>query len=239
MKPGRVLLFGLMGLVLAQMIAWWQRQASPLLSAILAVAAGSIPLVIDYVKETYRSPPPARDSQSPANVPKPRPPRPTAAGLSAALLVLVLLGGAAYGASFAVGLFTGWEPRATERLTAPVTGKAGALRVPVEQVKVGTRFTQVRLTATNSAEFPVSVPLFNNCQIVAPGRVTLEAKTGFTTSVIEVPPGSVPITKDVVFTGTPSASATSLTLTCNRLFWQGFGQPTSLRVKKIALQASG
>jgi hypothetical protein len=239
MKPGRVLLFGLLGLVLAQVIAWWQREASPLLSAALALAAGSIPLVIDYVKDTYAPPPPARKPHHPANGPGPAPPRRTAAGLAAGLLVLVLLGGTAYGASYAVGVFTGWEPGAAQRLAAPVTGAAGALRVRIERVKVGTRFTQVRLTATNSADFPVSVPLFNNCQIVEPKRLTLEAKTGFTTSVIEVPPGSVPITKDVVFSGTPSASATSLTLICNTLFWQGFGQPRSLRVKGIALQASG
>ena len=238
MKPGKVLLFGLVGLVLAQLIAWWQREASPLLSAALAVAAGTIPLVLDYVKETTRSPAPAPSPHHPASGPAPPTPGLTAAGLVAGLLVLVLLGGLAYGASFAVGLFTGWEPGATQRLTAPVTGKAGALRVRIEQVKVGTRFTQLRLTATNSADFPVSVPLFDNCQIVAPKRATLAAKTGFTTSVIEVPPGSVPITKDVVFTGTPSASATSVTLTCSRLYWQGFGQPGSLKVKKIALQAA-
>ena len=235
MRPGKVLLFGLLGLVLAQLIAWWQQSASPLLAAVLTIAAGAIPLVIGYVKDTHPAPQPPPDRSRPEWSPRQAPPsRGTAAGLAVGVLVLLLVGGLAYGVSTAVALVTGRE-QGVPRLAAPVTGRAGALRVRVEQVEVGARFTQVRLTATNSADFPVTIPMFSNCQLVEPEQPALEARTGFGTSVIDVPPGAVPITKEVIFTGTPSAAATSLTLTCTTLYWQGFGQPGSLQVKKIAL----
>lgn len=236
MKPGKVLLSGLLGLVLAQIIAWWQQSASPLLSAVLTVAAGAIPLVIGYVKDTHPAPQPPPHRGHPEWSPRHAPPpsRGAAAGLLVGVIVLLPIGGLAYGVSTAIALVTGRE-QGVQRLAAPVTGKAGALRVRVEQVEVGARFTQLRLTATNSADFPVTIPLFSNCQLVEPKQPALEAKTGFGTSVIDVPPDAVPITKDVVFTGTPSDAATSLTLTCNTLYWHGFGQPGSLQVKKIAL----
>ena len=85
----------------------------------------------------------------------------------------------------------------------------------------------------------MTVPLYNNCQLIEAGGNALAAKVDSGTTEIDVPPGSVPIAKEVDFTGTPSTTATSLTLACNHLFWQGFGQPESLQVKGIALRAAG
>lgn len=233
------MVFGFFGLVLAQVITWLQREASPLLSAALTVVAGSIPLVIEYLKARHPPPPPSEEGRPSAAGRQTVSPRRSTTGLAAGLLVLGLLAAVAYGATSLVGAVTGWEPRAVQRLVEPVMGKAGALRVEVDDVKAGRRYTQVRLTATNAAAFPVTIPLFDNCQLVEPGRVTLEAKTGVTTSAINVPPDSVPITKDVVFVGAPARSATSLSLVCNHLFWQGFGQPGSLQVKGIRLHPHG
>jgi hypothetical protein len=242
-KPGKVLIFGLLGLIVAQVIAWWQQSASPLLASVLTVAAGSIPLVLAYLKErpSKAKSTPAAGPQYPPGLAQPeREPieRPTfpLRGLLVGLVILALVGGGiAYAASYLVGRITGNEPSAVQRLAKPVSGSAGALRVRIDEVGVSDNYTQVRLTATNRADFPVTIPLFNNCQLAEAGQDALEAKTGFVTSVIEVPPGSIPITKRIVFSGTPSDAATSLTLACSTLFWQGFGQPQSLQVKRIAL----
>lgn len=193
-------------------------------------------MVIDYVKSKHAPPRPAPDFRHPEAMARPGQPRGVGAGLVVGLVVLLFVGGLAYGVTYAVGLITGRED-GVERLAAPVTGRAGALRVRVEEVEVGRRFTQVRLTATNSAAFPVTIPLFGNCQLVEPKRVALPAKVGFTTSVLDIPTGSIPITNEIVFTGTPSDARTSLTLTCSTLYWQGFDQPRSLQVKGIALRS--
>ncbi len=248
MRPGKVLLFGLLGLVLGEVIALWQQSASPLLSAVLTVVAGAIPLVIDYVKDAQGAPIPAPLPRPvgpyyphPPSYPPPRARRP-AVGLGmflVGLLVLVAVGGGvAYGASYVVGLFTGNEASQVQRLARPVSGEAGALTVRVDQVGVSDHYTRLRVAATNEAGFPVTIPLFDNCQLVEAGQVAMDPKIDFGTSELEVPPGAVPIVKDVTFNGTPSASATSLTLTCSALFWQGFGQPQSLQVKNITLTAA-
>ena len=85
----------------------------------------------------------------------------------------------------------------------------------------------------------MTIPLLDNCQLVEKGQAALEAKRDFTTGVVDVPLGEIPITKEIVFSGRPSDGATSLTLACSTLFWHGFGQPQSLQVKGIALEASG
>lgn len=145
-------------------------------------------------------------------------------------------GGLAWGTSYLFGWITGTE-RAEQRLIAPASGSAGALAVRVDAVGVGAHTTQLQVSASNLADVPVTIPLFNNCQLVEAGRASLKAKVDFTTSVIDVPAGNVPITELIVFTGTPSERATSLTLVCSRLYWQGFGQPTSLQVANIRLHA--
>ncbi len=259
MKPGKVLLFGVFGLIVAQLIAFWQQSASPLLAAVLTVAAGSIPLVLAYLKDSRSAKaasPEPRLQQQPAYIqPYSGPQYPPAVAqldrepterrrfrfgsLVVGLLVLALVGGGiAYGASYAVGRITGNEPSVEQRLAKPVSGAAGALTVRIDEVGVSNHYTHVRLTATNRANFPVTIPLFNNCQLTEARETALEPKLGFGTSVIDVPPGRVPITKRITFSGTPSDAATTLTLACSTLFWQGFGQPQSLQVKRIRLNES-
>jgi hypothetical protein len=248
MRPEvKALIFGLIGLAVSQVITWWQQSAPAWLAPVLLFTGGAIPLIVDYLKssrsEQPRAPQPAPRNASPRAVHYPRPlaPRPARqpGRLLAALLALAVVGGAiAYGGSYLVGWVTGIEP-GVQRLANPVSGSAGALRLQIESVEVSSHYTRVRLTATNAADFPVTIPLFSNCQLLEPGQVALPAKTGFETSSIDVPPGSVPVTTEVVFTGTPLDTATSLSLTCSTLFWQGFGQPRSINVDGIALGGSG
>jgi hypothetical protein len=248
MRPEvKALIFGLIGLAVSQVIAWWQQQSPPAwLAPVLLFVGGAIPLIVDYLKSAQPKEPTA-PPQAPRTGPSrtyayPRPPAPRPARrpgrLVAALLALAVVGGAiAYGGSYVIGWFTGVEP-GVQRLAEPVSGSAGALNVHVDEVEVSSHYTRVRLTATNSAAFPVTIPMFGNCQLLEPGQVALPPKTGFVTSTIDVPPGSVPVTTEVVFTGTPRDTATSLSLACSNLFWQGFGQPGSLTVKEIALTGS-
>jgi hypothetical protein len=241
-RPGRALLLGMVGLIISLGIGYWQQSASPVLAAVLTVAAGAIPLIIDYIKEVTEKAPVSQNRHdtgawSPGAPDRRR--RPGVGSLVAALVMIVVIGGGiAYGATYAFGLITGNEP-AVQRLEEPVSGAAGALDVRIDEVGVGDHYTHVRLTATNGADFPVTIPLFSNCQLIEKGQPALEAKTGFTTSVIDVPPAEIPVTKEIVFSGRPSDGATLLTLACSTLYWQGFGQPQSLQVKGIALEASG
>lgn len=242
MKPGKVLLFGLVGLVIAQVIAYWQQSASPLLASVLTVAAGSIPLFVDYAKQRE----PAVAMTGGHNTAIRRYEHPTGraptrsfglAGLILGLVVLIALGGSiAWGASYLIGRFTGTE-QTTQRLASPVSGKAGALIVRVDEVGVGDHTTQLLVTATNRAQFSVRVPMFSNCRLLERGRPALEAHTGFGTSVLDVAPGAEPITQRLVFTSTPSTTETTLVLACSTLYWQGFGQPNSLQIKGIKLNA--
>lgn len=242
MKPGKVLMFGLAGLVLAQLIAYWQQSANPLLASVLTVAAGSIPLLIEYAKQresaTVATGEHASITHSSARPTPGAPARPFGfGGLVLGLALLVALGGGlAWGASYLLGRVTGTE-HTTARLVAPVSGKAGALVVRVDEVGVGDHTTQLLVTATNRAEFGVKIPLYNNCQLLERGRPALAALTGFTTSVLDVPAGTEPITQRLVFSSTPSDAETTLVLSCSNLFWQGFGQPNSLQVKGIKLTA--
>lgn len=243
MRPGRALLLGMVGLIISLGIGYWQQSASPVLAAVLTVAAGAIPLTIDYIKDTAEKAPVSQNPNDPYGARPPGAPdrrrRPGVGSLVAALVMIVVIGGGiAYGATYAFGLITGSEPT-VQRLEEPVSGAAGALDVRIDEVRVGDHYTHVRLTATNGADFPVTIPLFGNCQLIEKGQPALEAKTDFTTSVIDVPPAEIPVTNEIVFSGRPSDGATSLTLACSTLYWQGFGQPQSLQVKGIALEASG
>lgn len=239
----------MVGLVAAQVIAYFQDSASPLLAAGLTVLAGAIPLFGDYLKDrdadapqVVRNPP----SNDPYGYGHPptygAPPRRRSGlrlgGLLVGLGLLVVVGGGiAYGATYAYGWVTGRET-VTSRLAEPVSGSAGALDVRIDDVGVGSHHTHVLLTATNSADFPVEVSMFGNCQLLEKGGAALEAKVGFTTDVIDVPSGGTEVRKTVVFSGRPSDGATSLTLACSILLWQGNGQPRSLQVKGIALRAT-
>lgn len=241
MKSGKTqaLIFGLIALVISQLIAWWHQSTSPLLAAILTVAAGSIPLFVEYTKAHE----PATANAHSGDMDRPgrqgvRPPKFRGGGLVVGLMLLIIVGGGiAWGASYLFGWVTGIEP-ATQRLAAPVTGKAGALTVRVDEVGVGNHTTQLLVTATNGADFGVTVPMFSNCRLLERGHPPLEAQTGFTSSELDVPPEAEPVTQRLVFAGTPSAAKPTLVLSCSTLFWQGFGQPSSLQVKGIRLNAA-
>ena len=49
-SAAKVLLFGLVGLIVGELVTLWQDGVSPLLSAALSVLAGSIPLIGEYLK---------------------------------------------------------------------------------------------------------------------------------------------------------------------------------------------
>ncbi len=124
-----------------------------------------------------------------------------------------------------------------DRLQEPVSARAGALTLKILSVQVDRSSTRLRLTATNRASFPVSIPLFGNCQLIQPQREPLKPLLGLgKTGSLEVPGESVPVTSILEFGGVPTAGATTMTLACQTLFWQGPGQPSSLQVKNIRLR---
>lgn len=123
-----------------------------------------------------------------------------------------------------------------QRLVKPVSGRAGALTLRIEQIGVSNAKTRVKVTATNRANYGVDIPLFENCQILEAGQPGLETELGVDSNpVLTVPKNGLPITETLVFSGTPTPRETTVTLACQHLFWSGPGQPESLQVKEIRL----
>jgi len=120
----------------------------------------------DYGGGGYRPRPP---------VPAPKRVVPVAAVLAGLLLVC---GGGGLAATAGVQYVYGW---ATGHESGPVvfqgqvSGKAGAVTMTVTQMMITTHFTRVDVTVQNAGSEPVTLPLFNNCQLVAADGTTLEA----------------------------------------------------------------
>jgi len=87
-------------------------------------------------------------------------------------------GGGGLAATAGVQYVYGW---ATGHESGPVvfqgqvSGKAGAVTMTVTQMMITTHFTRVDVTVQNAGSEPVTLPLFNNCQLVAADGTTLEA----------------------------------------------------------------
>lgn len=158
--------------------------------------------------------------------------------LPAVLLVaLVVLGGGgwalAQGVRYGVGYVTGNEP-GTEQLLRPVTGRAGDLALTVESVKRTAHFTRVRAVASDHAAISLTLPLFGNCVLVGSDGTTLEADSFKSRWSQSLSPGSRQ-TGTIVFGGHLPSSVREAALRFSTIFWQGFGQPSSIAVTGIRL----
>lgn len=253
--PILALVFGVLGLAIGELIKLLQEDVSPLLSAGLTVAGGTLPLIIDYLKDTgsredSRPPPyyPAQPSQHWPGQPwppryhaPPPPPRPRSGVwlLVTVLIVLVVGGGAAYGISYGISYATGNESVEADRLVAPATGKAAGVTVTVERVAETAHYTKVTVAATNQNRASVTLPLFGNCQIIDGSGATLQPGTPFGgLDPISVPPGGTAVRTVITFRGKPSAAQTTLTLTFDTVFGT-LSADRSLQVGGIRLKASG
>jgi hypothetical protein len=242
-SAAKVLLFGLVGLIVGELVTLWQDGASPLLSAALSVLAGSIPLIGEYLKNdggdrSERTP--AGNARGAGRMPPQPPvrhPGPRLGVLVGWLVGLVLVvGGAAYGISYGIGYVTGDERVVEDRLAAPASGRAGPLTISIESVGVTDHYTKVTLTAVNTSDTPLTIPLFGNCQLIDEFGTSLTPKMSIGTGEpISVPTGGIPIRRTIVFDGRPAPGASTLTVSISTLFWQGPGGPRSLQVTDIGL----
>jgi hypothetical protein len=242
-SAAKVLLFGLAGLVVGELVTLWQDGPSPLLSAALSVLAGSVPLIGEYLKNAGgdRS---GRTRVGPARSAGPMPPQPPVRlagprlGVFAGWLVglVLVVGGAAYGISYGIGYVTGDERVVAERLAAPASGRAGPLTISIESIGITDHYTKVTLTAVNASDTPLTIPLFGNCQLIDEFGTGLTPKMSIGTGEpISVPTGGVPIRTTIVFDGRPAPGASTLTVSISTLFWQGPGDPRSLQITDIDL----
>ncbi|MEU5264398.1 hypothetical protein [Amycolatopsis sp. NPDC021455] len=251
MTPILALIFGVLGLAIGELIKFWQDDANPLLSAGLSVAGGTLPLIIDYLKEVgsrggdrpteprphYPGHPPQPWPSYDRPPPPPRRPRRGGRSLIAILTVLVLGGGAAYGISYGISYATGNETVLADRLVAQATGKAAGVTVKVEKVEVTAHYTKVKITATNQNRASATLPLFGNCQLVDDNGATLKPGTPFGgLEPISVPPNGTPVSEVITFDGKPSPAKTTLTLSFDTVFGT-LSAERSLQVVGIKLKA--
>jgi hypothetical protein len=251
--PILALIFGVLGLAIGELIKLWQDDVSPLLSAALSVAGGTLPLIIDYLKNVGSQqddrpprPPAYRPGYPtqpwPGQYRTPPPPRRTRSGgwlLVTILIVLVLGGGAAYGISYGISYATGNETVLADRLVAQKTGKAAGVTVQVEKVEITAHYTKVKITATNQNRASVTLPLFGNCQLIDDSGTTLKPGTPFGgLDPISVPPNGTPVTQVITFDGKPSPAETTLTLSFDTVFGT-LSAERSLQVGGIKLKAEG
>jgi hypothetical protein len=252
--PVLALIFGVLGLAIGEVIKLLQGDASPLLSAGLSVAGGTLPLIIDYLKDVgsqdSNRPQPYNqgypNQQWPGQPWPPRyrtpPPRRTRSGtwlLVTVLVVLVLGGGAAYGISYGISYATGNETIKADRLVAPVTGKAAGVTMRVERVAETAHYTKVTITTTNQNRASVTLPLFGNCQLIDGSGATLQPGVPFGgLDPISVPPNGTPVRTVITFRGKPSPTDTNMTLSFDTVFGT-LSAERSLQVAGIKLKASG
>jgi len=253
--PILALVFGVLGLAIGELIKLWQGNVSPLLSAGLSVAGGTLPLIIDYLKDLgsqetnrpqpYYPPHPQRwpgQPWPPGYPPPPPPRRRTRSGvwlLVTILAILVFGGGAAYGISYGISYATGNETIKADRLIAPATDRAANVTMKVERVAVTAHYTKVTITTTNQNNASVTLPLFGNCQLIDASGATLQPGTPFGgLDPISVPPKNTPVRTTITFRGKPSDNATTLTLSFDTVFGT-LSAERSLQVGGIKLNASG
>ena len=243
--PVLALVFGVLGLAIGELIKLVQQDVSPLLSAGLTVAGGSLPLIIDYLKDTgsrgeghpqpyYQGHPRPGQPWPPRYQPSPPPRRSGVGVLVAVLAILVLGGGAAYGISYGISYATGNETIEADRLVAPATGKAANVTVTVERVAETAHYTKVTIVATNQNRASVTLPLFGNCQLIDGSGATLQPGTPFGgLDPISVPPNGTPVRTVITFRGKPSGSA--MTLSFDTVFGT-LSADRSLQVNGIKLK---
>jgi hypothetical protein len=249
--PILALVFGVIGLAIGEVLKLWQDDLSPLVSAGLTVAGGTLPLIVDYLKDSGGH----QDSQAsrpraeypgyryqpyhPYQEPY-RPPPPHSSGkwlLVALLVVIVIGGGAAYGISYGISYATGNETVQAERLVAPASGTALGVTVSVEKVDVTAHYIKVRLTATNRNRQTATLPLFGNCQLIDGSGTILKPGSLFGgLDPIDVPPNGTPISATITFRGKLSPAATTLSLGFNTVFGILSPDERSLQVNGIKLK---
>jgi hypothetical protein len=247
------LIFGVLGLAIGELIKFWQNDVSPLLSAGLSVAGGTLPLIIEYLKnlgtqdnERPTAPPPYNPRYPGQPWPgryRPPPPRRGRSGgwlLVMILAVLVLGGGAAYGISYGISYATGNETVLADRLVRPATGKAAGVTITVEKVEVTAHYTKVKITATNENQVSATLPLFGNCQLIDGSGATMKPGTfaGGGLDPISVPPNGTPVSEVITFDAKLSDAVTTLTLSFETVYGT-LSAERSLSVTGITLKTDG
>jgi hypothetical protein len=139
--------------------------------------------------------------------------------LVAGLVLLLLCGGGAAAATYGVGFLGGFitgDERGTDVLAQPGTATEGPLTLTVTGVEQTRHFTRVHLTAANSGEDTLSLPVFGYTQLTG-GRTTLTGDPSRSDWPIQVPAGSE-VSGTVVFSGHLPAGTTSASLTFTTIF---------------------
>jgi hypothetical protein len=266
LSPGKVLVYGIVGVALGEGVKAVsdyaiKQHASPYIVVGLGIAGGSIPLLINLLKTDPARPVPApagaavgratvgRHPGAPSQPSQPSQPfqpsrsdrRGGAAPLAAAVLVLALVAGAAYGIAvgvqWGVGMLSGSERPIADRLVKPATGTAGPLTVTVDKFEITGHFTKVTVQATNQGSTPITIHLYGSCQLIGADGTTLKPRAGLGGfGTIDVPENGIPVSEVITFDAKPTPAATTMTLSLTGLFAM-VDIPHSLQVTGINLKA--
>jgi hypothetical protein len=211
----------------------------------LASITGLIPL-LQGQKPPLQERPPRSQSGYPPPRPgypppwQPRPPRPPPARVPVFLAILVLLlvcgGGAgalAVGAQYVGGWVTGDED-GVDVLAAEKSAKAGPLTLTVHRVRLTAHFTRVEMSAANSGDTSLTLPIFGYCQVTVQGGRTLEGDS-FRSDWPQTVPAEGLVRGTVNFGRLPDRT-TRMSVSFTTVFGPG---ANSVTIRDITLTVSG
>ncbi|MBB5956920.1 hypothetical protein FHS29_003513 [Saccharothrix tamanrassetensis] len=210
LTPLRVLLCVLTALVVTAVVKLVQPTTTPPATAGLALALGALPLVVDLLRE----------------LPEVRA-RGTGPGplVGAALVLLVLGGGVAYGIAALVDRITAHESVLAERLATLASGEVGPLTATVEQVAVTENFTKVTVAAVNRSSLAAKVSVVDSCRLIRADGTELRLNGLFEVVrerfFLDVPGGGAVVRATLSFPGTLPDGETTATLGCGSVSWNG------------------
>jgi hypothetical protein len=181
-----------------------------------------------------RPPPAPRPYGYPGGYPVAR--GPTAVGVVAVVLAVLLVGGgAALGIRYVVGRITGDEP-GRQVLVQPATGEAAGVSVTVDGVEVTDHFTRVSLVATNSGSDTVALPVDGYTVLSGSDGTTLQGDGFRSDWAASLPPGG-PQRGVIVFTGRLPDGVQEASFSFTTVFGPGGGG--ALTVAPLALSPAG
>ena len=226
----------LLGNVVAAFVTDWTGRLSWLVAPVISVLVAMLTLLIGE----YSKPPTTDDGSTTPAPPPARRPAPKRRSVAAAgVVVLVVIGGGGFAITEAVryvtGVITGNE-EGVERLVQPVSVNEQGLTLAVESVEHTPRFTRVDTVVVNDLANTVTLPLFNNAQLVGEDGTLLEADA-FRSKFSETIAPSGTRRGTLVFKGHVTEAATTVSLSFATVFEQGFDGPDSITLPGIALHA--
>jgi hypothetical protein len=215
------LVSALLGLAFDAAIAYFRKDWTNPIGVVAVILAGTVPglLTLPFGAQRERTPHP--------------PPRRVSA-VPVVLVILLVIGGGvglvAYGGHYLGGWVTGNE-EGPDILVAKKSATVGTLTLTVERIRHTAHFTRVDLTATNTGDESLSLPVYGYSQLTPERGTTMQGESFQSDWPISVP-GAGTVRGTVNFGRLPSGT-TKLNVGFTQIFGPG---GNSITVKDVRVR---